>query len=358
MPIPARTVHAPLDVRVATYTCAKDIPLPVWTAWRRHETAANIMFPHAEAALRREEAGVPPIPGQLWIALSSRSILANGEPSTSVDIVLSCTEWAMGTYPVFIFVNPTSQDAMSPSMLNSRVSMLAAELISHVPVRRVYSIFAPTRVTKIFTRIWSNMTGMQIESEPYYSAVFSYATASSVLQRKRHAPAPTGDESRYILRLAEEADVLAVAALCMGFASTSDPFTLTHEGAVKEASYLIRNRLVWLHEVENSTGQRQAACIVATTRQSDSVSGITKVYTSPEARRQGCAERLVRHVCDHLFLREQKKAVVLYVAHSNPGATKVYHRVGFQGLSTTEPRPAGVEDWLELGFQGSELGHW
>jgi len=59
-----------------------------------------------------------------------------------------------------------------------------------------------------------------------------------------------------------------------------------------------------------------------------------------------------------LFANEKKKAVVLYVAHSNPAASKVYHRSGFQGLSPSESRPAGVEDWLELGFQGAQLGHW
>ena len=58
-----------------------------------------------------------------------------------------------------------------------------------------------------------------------------------------------------------------------------------------------------------------------------------------------------------LLLQERKQAVVLYVAHNNPGATKVYNRVGFQGLYT-ENRPLNVEDWLELGFQGADLGHW
>lgn len=61
-----------------------------------------------------------------------------------------------------------------------------------------------------------------------------------------------------------------------------------------------------------------------------------------------------------LLLYENKQAIVLYVAHNNPGAAKVYHRVGFQGLSgiAAHERPAGVEDWLELGFQGTQLGHW
>lgn len=55
---------------------------------------------------------------------------------------------------------------------------------------------------------------------------------------------------------------------------------------------------------------------------------------------------------------EHKAAVVLYVAHNNPGAAKVYHRVGFQGLASETPRPDGVEDWLELGFVDADMGHW
>ena len=58
-----------------------------------------------------------------------------------------------------------------------------------------------------------------------------------------------------------------------------------------------------------------------------------------------------------MLLHEGKQVVVLYVAHNNPAATKVYRRVGFQGL-LGDTRPAGVEDWLELGFQGAQLGHW
>ena len=53
---------------------------------------------------------------------------------------------------------------------------------------------------------------------------------------------------------------------------------------------------------------------------------------------------------------------VLYVAHSNVAASKVYHRVGYKGLfleDGTEATPL-VESWLELGFDRKrvDLGHW
>ena len=55
-----------------------------------------------------------------------------------------------------------------------------------------------------------------------------------------------------------------------------------------------------------------------------------------------------------------KSSIVLYVAHNNPAASGVYHRVGFAGLGDSKRRVDGVENWLEIGFDQSkvELGHW
>jgi len=88
------------------------------------------------------------------------------------------------------------------------------------------------------------------------------------------------------------------------------------------------------------------------------VSAITKVYTCPNWRRQGFAEHLVRSVTRRLLLDCGKESVVLYVGHEN-SARRVYHRVGFVGLSgNPEERPEDVEDALELGFVGTNRGHW
>jgi hypothetical protein len=55
-----------------------------------------------------------------------------------------------------------------------------------------------------------------------------------------------------------------------------------------------------------------------------------------------------------------KESVILYVAHDNHGAAKVYHRVGFQGLSADAAPVEGVDPWLEIGFDRNQvkLGHW
>lgn len=48
--------------------------------------------------------------------------------------------------------------------------------------------------------------------------------------------------------------------------------------------------------------------------------------------------------------------MVLFVAHDNGAAEKVYHRVGFQGLMGRTAQD--VEDWIEIGFVNTERGHW
>ena len=218
MPVPLCAAHQLDNVCVVTHRSAQDIPQDVWAIWRRHETAANVMLPNAESALRRESAGALPTLGQLWISLSSRSTFSDGvRPCATVDFVLSCTEWAMGTYPIFIFCNPVSLQMMLTTTLEARISMLADELSARVPIERVYSVFAPTLVTKIFARVWCNKTGAQIESEAYYSAIFSYCTEETLIQQTQ----PSDGLHDYVLRLANDWDVQAVADLCYGFALTS-----------------------------------------------------------------------------------------------------------------------------------------
>lgn len=115
--------------------------------------------------------------------------------------------------------------------------------------------------------------------------------------------------------------------------------------------------------------------MVAVTRTSSTVAGMTKVYTAPEFRGQGCAERLVNWVCQRcvpnhsisnlysrlLFRQFERgmKSVVLFVGHTL-AAKRVYHRVGFVGLDQVKSptSPQDVENWLELGFYGTRLGHW
>ena len=133
------------------------------------------------------------------------------------------------------------------------------------------------------------------------------------------------------------------------------------------------NGLIWIYESEG-----EVTSICAVTRNTQNVSAITKVYTTPKWRRRGFAEHLVRNVTRRLVVKVippfrfdtnlhphftsllfdcGKRNVTLYVGHNN-SAQRVYDRVGFVGLCGKE-RVNGVEDSLELGLvTGAPRGHW
>jgi len=58
----------------------------------------------------------------------------------------------------------------------------------------------------------------------------------------------------------------------------------------------------------------------------------------------------------HVFVRyfqRGKSSLVLYVGNELHDARRVYERVGFQPSHTLLPH-----DWVEFGFQDSQLGYW
>ena len=209
--MPGLAQHKPahtsaLGIYLSTYTSARSIPRHVWAALRENERAANVILPHALASLFKED-----IPGQLWITCET-ALTPNAEPQ--LEFILSCVEWAMGTYPVFIISTlPTS--SLTPAFLAPRVAMLVTELQASVPASRVYSIFSPAPLAKAFSQAWSNVTGVELEQQPYYAARFSHCSRRTFVDRSQTLPS----DCVYNLRLACEDDIPKVAALCKGFAS-------------------------------------------------------------------------------------------------------------------------------------------
>ncbi|KIJ54340.1 hypothetical protein M422DRAFT_221915 [Sphaerobolus stellatus SS14] len=334
-----------LGIYIATYTSPSSFPDEVWTALRQNERAANVILPQAQTVVMEGKQ----VSGQYWITCST-ALSPTAKPR--LEFILSCSEWRMGTYPVFI-VSTLPTSSLTPSFLAPRVAMLVTELYACVRTERVYSIFAPAPLAKSFAQAWSNVTGVELEEYPYYAARFSHCSKRTFVDRSQ---SPSSLDLNYSLRMACEADIPGVAALCKGFASESDPFFLDDDGALKEAVYLVSNKFAWIHEVIHD-GISEVACLVATTRNSDNVHTITKVYTPPKWRKRGCAERLVRHVSKYALFTLRKQWVVLYVAHNNPAAAKVYDKVGFSGLCG-KPRVEGIDDWVEIGCRSAELGHW
>jgi len=136
-----------------------------------------------------------------------------------------------------------------------------------------------------------------------------------------------------------------------------EPFVLSADGALREAKLYTSNQQLWVYE---HAPNRDITCIVAVTRKSTGVAAITKVYTHPNWRGRKCAAKLVRRVTDELLNVAHMQRAVLFVAHNNEPASRVYHRVGYKGLFAEEGSTPLVESWLELGFdrQRVDLGHW
>ncbi|KAK0459398.1 uncharacterized protein EV420DRAFT_319471 [Desarmillaria tabescens] len=330
------------------YTSATDLLHDVSHDLESNHTNFNVLFPHALKCRAAEQSGQPPKPGQVWI------VHFTSDPQPRAQFILSCTTTEMGKYPIFITTTcPTN--SLTAEFIRQPMSLLAKELYRVVPVPRVYSVFAPDAIAHHFAKLWTQLTGVGHIKEPYYAAKLSFCTKATF--RYRQATMVPG--VTFELRLAVPSDIEEIARLCYGFASESEPFVLDDAGALKEATHLVRQNQVWVHRIRQQGEDRSSiASIVAFTRNSDAVATITKVYTNPDYRRRGCAERLVRRVCKHLFMTKDK--VALYVAHNNPAASKVYHRVGFAGLGDDGVTVEGVDAWTEIGFDRDviDLGHW
>ncbi|CAE7132358.1 unnamed protein product [Rhizoctonia solani] len=223
-------------------------------------------------------------------------------------------------------------------------------LYKSVQSQRIFSVFGLVPVVCAFRNIWAHISGHNPEPAPFYSAKLTYCTKNTL------QPAPSRLPQGDSLRMAEINDLEQVSALCHSFAQDSVHFPLEDNESGMQAFELIQEKRVWVYQTYDAYGRQRIASIVCSSRSSRNVASITKVYTAPEFRGRQFAKFLVHWVTQSLLYNESKDAVVLYVSHGNP-AEKVYHRIGYVGLCG-EPRPAMVEDWLEVGFQGTTRGHW
>lgn len=267
--------------RVESYTHASDIDDAVIDALKSNEGAANTIYPFILKAKDFPRDG-----SQLWIA--------HFEHNGQVTFVLSCTRGVLGDYPVFIF---TTKPPTERKDITQPLGQLAQALRASVAPERVFAVFSCEAVTCEFARIWTELTGTDVERE-YYRATFSYCTAATFTPSSQLRPLPENRDLAIWLGPANESHTAKVAELCHKFAATSEPYLLTPERALLEAKAMISRKEVWVHVIQEGVhGEREIASIVAATRQSGRVSAITKVFTNPRWRELGCAERLLRRVC-------------------------------------------------------------
>ncbi|KAM5530598.1 hypothetical protein V8D89_015606 [Ganoderma adspersum] len=329
---------------------ARDLPSEVWASFHENPHASNIMFAHASKAAKLSSTAPPNTAENVWIVLWDTR---DRTSSPSVTFVLSCTTGPLGPYPVFIYT-PLSSVSLQSVGIHPRLLAVARALKIAVPPERVFSVFAVDSVASTFADIWTAETGIPLATHPQYYHASLMCCDANLLRVRLLAELPGAE---VVLRRAVSTDIPNVSRLCHAFAAGSEPFVLSNEKTVREAAIMIQNNQLWVHEVKASGRDAEIASIVATTRTTDTVAAVTKVFTNPKWRSRGCAERLLRYVCQQLL--KEKAAVILYVAHDNPAALSVYRNVGFVGF-TAYSKGRMDESWKELGFDRSrvELGHW
>ncbi|KAJ8084572.1 hypothetical protein AAF712_004292 [Marasmius tenuissimus] len=334
--------------QVCHYLHAEDFLSAAHAYLKDEEASANIVLAHAWS-LRDSQRHDPvervsqqdlivPESTSHWISVSMPCVL-EGRRGFSVKLVLSCVKGELGNYPIFLWVAPGASETEMASVVESATGKLA----SLVHPKRVFSVFGALAVVNTFARAWTMLTGYHTVQDPYYHALLGKCTTRSL--SKTQDSLPVGDT----IRVAGGADIDVAAVMCKEFSRTSH-FPLSVEKAGAEARLLISRGQLFVYE---SKGTIAAVCAI--TRATEHVAAVTMVYTLPRFRNKGSAERLVHHATNETLRDGKKSTVVLYVGVLN-SARKIYDRIGFMGL---DARPgAVVEEVLELGFMGTEKGHW
>ncbi|KAJ6483889.1 hypothetical protein DFH09DRAFT_1340160 [Mycena vulgaris] len=313
---------------------------------RRHELSANIVLGHAlkrapaeyvltqcqfitDADIQLPASSKPTPASEFWLTVWSRP----AKSAPVLHMVLSCLGSSLGNLPISLWA-PDSQTVPPSQWLSHRMSDVAAHLRACVDPERVFSVFGTANLVNAFTDAWSELTGF-LQTEALYEAFFAFCTPHTF-------KTPISTAAQHVVRRATMMDTDAAWRLCQEFANSSK-YPLSTAQALVEATELINKGQLWVC----ATTVGEIASICAVTRTSLHVSGITKVYTTPKWRRRGFAQELVQAVTQRLF--ECGHSVVLYVGCEN-SAQRVYKRVGF----LTEES----ELCLELGFAGTNAGHW
>lgn len=281
------------------------------------------------------------------------------EPHRRLDLLVAVTSNRVGEYPLFIFC-PHDRPTVTERFLEPRIRCLVEAMYSDpfLGRRRVFAVFARADLAMAFATCWSAKSNIALVAKPYYSAVLATITRSSInVAARPQLPDNTG----YLCRAAELNDITETAGFCKAFADDSIIYPVTDDAARAEAEGYIRDRSLYVCEVETN-GVRRIASIVAVTRNAHPYAFVTKVFTAPEFRCKGIAQCLVRWTCDYYFTTLGYEYISLYVDLENIPAAKAYKNVGFHPihLSASKSTDDVMEQWTEIGFDMAEtdLGFW
>lgn len=192
------------------------------------------------------------------------------------------------------------------------ISLLASSLAPSMDPEAFDAVLGSEPLVDLFIERWVHeVTSKGIRAEappPIFRGKISYATLATL-------PPPSPALSQYKIELATTADVDTLAQLYMHFINdVSNPVTFEHAKTTME-------RLVQLGEIWMCRTNGESAGYCAIGRDTPRTVAIRNVYVSPEHRRKGVAEAMVR-------------AITRYYLGAQP--------LGFDGAPTTGP-PKGVK---------------
>ncbi|KAG9010309.1 hypothetical protein FRB94_010659 [Tulasnella sp. JGI-2019a] len=312
-----------------------------------HEINTHIILSHVLSQRSQELAAStsqpqPALPPSLWLAVwTTRS------QHRTLDIIVALTTGPLGPRPLFI-ASPHISATLTWAFLRPRIDLLVSEILGldNVPMERIFSVFGPKPLVQAFATVWSRGAGVLPIDDPYTSATYRICCPSRLVAAP---PQAAGGEAR----LATIQDLERVSELLRQFAEPG-PYILTPQTAHQEALAFISANCLYVYESRTHAGAPVITSIAVIERTSTNVACVTKLYTADEYRANGFGTRLLRYVCQFLLHRQRKAAVMMYVPDGSGAPDKVTRRVGFRDVD----RQNADRDWLEQGFQETNLGHW
>jgi hypothetical protein len=203
---------------VATvYRKAAELPESLLELLERDARNANIVLPYI-LKCRANQTQEASSSGNTWFTITT--VRSDGVPE--LDFLAAVTEGIIAGYPLFIY-HVRSIATLSQGYLDHRMGELVYALLRvHVPIERIFSVFAVEPVTRAFSAAWTNITSVGVEignpslTHEYYAACLSYCDRVSFSIAGGNQSHP-----QIGIRLAQTYDLEKVAALCFQFAAES-----------------------------------------------------------------------------------------------------------------------------------------
>lgn len=225
--MPGLNYQLPSKLRILEHYSAQAFLAVAYPTLRKHERSSNIILGHAlkkitaeavltgcqfvtssEVTLDAESSDK--FGDSLWLTLWSTS----PQGVIDLDLILACHSAGRHELPVFLWA-PKSKVLSSPQWLPPRITALANRLASCVSPMRVFSVFGMATLVTAFSKYWTSLTGFQVETQPFYSAYFTFCTEETFIDSDIDLP------PGHVIRRGAISDIEGIAKLGKGFADDS-----------------------------------------------------------------------------------------------------------------------------------------